>query len=152
TQKSSTRIRAASSLGLLSPASLPTEELRSAWMARAPGGTTYSSNGYGEASSTKKCICAPTKASLMPYNRLGAISTSTTPNDHTRALTELRPIRPTSRCCGSAWRHNQPRQTFHLSTRKLCSKSRSHCSPTCVYASRGYVSQSTHVVDFDNSS
>ena len=47
TQKSSTRIRAASSLALLSPAYLPTEELRSAWMAKAPGGTTYSSNGYG---------------------------------------------------------------------------------------------------------
>jgi putative transposase len=39
-------------------------------------------------------------------------------NDHTRALTELRPIRSTSRSCRSAWRHSQPgrRSTYGRGT------------------------------------
>ena len=45
----------------------------------------------------------------MPANQLDAISTSTTPDVHTRALTALRPIRPTSRSCRSARQHNPGR-------------------------------------------
>ena len=38
----------------------------SAWMAPAAGVTTYSSNGCGRASNTRRCICTPTTASTRP--------------------------------------------------------------------------------------
>src|SRR5262249_24937398 len=109
-QTSSTRIKAASSLLRHSPACLPKKELRSAWMAKAPGGTTYSSNVCGEASNTKRRTCGLTRASTMPAFQSDGISTSTTPDVHTRALTAMRPIRPTSQSCRSAWQHNPGRR------------------------------------------
>src|SRR5216683_3205217 len=99
---SSTRIKAASSPARPSPARLPTMELRSAWTAKALGGTTCSSSVCGGASNTKRCICGPTTAFPMPAIPLDAIWTSTMVGAHTRALTALRPIRPTSRSCRSA--------------------------------------------------
>ena len=45
---------------------LPTTTLRSAWTARAPGGTTSSSSGCGAASNTRRCTCGPTTACPRP--------------------------------------------------------------------------------------
>jgi putative transposase len=44
-----------------SPAHSRTRASRSAWMARAGGWTTCSSNGCGAVSSTRTCTCVPTK-------------------------------------------------------------------------------------------
>ena len=60
---------------------------RSAWMARARGGTTCSSNVCGAASSTRRCICGPTRASATPAPPLEATSAFTMDDAHTRALT-----------------------------------------------------------------
>src|SRR5262249_5389011 len=100
--------KAASSRVLCSPVRSPRKELRSAWMAKARGGTMCSSNVCGEVSNMKKCICGPTRAFPMPANQSDVISTSTTPDVHIRALTALRPIRRTS-SCRSARRHNPGR-------------------------------------------
>src|SRR5262249_11094456 len=40
---------------------------------------------------------------------IGRYLASTTPDVHTRALTAMRPIRPTSQSCRSAWQHNPGR-------------------------------------------
>jgi putative transposase len=59
----------------------------SAWTARALGGTTCSSSGFGAALNTRRCICGPTKASATPALRSAATWTFTMPDVHTRALT-----------------------------------------------------------------
>ena len=74
---SSTPTRARSSPARPSPACSPTTALRSAWTARAHGGTTCSSSGCGAASNTRRCICGPTTASARPAHRSADISTST---------------------------------------------------------------------------
>ena len=66
---------------------LPTTASRSAWMARAHGGTTCSSSGFGAASNTRRCICGPTTASARPALRSAATWTSIMADDHIRALT-----------------------------------------------------------------
>ena len=76
-RRSSTPTRARSSPARPSPACSPTTALRSAWTARAPGGTTCSSSGCGAASNTRRCICGPTTASARPALRSAATSTST---------------------------------------------------------------------------
>ena len=86
----------ASSRARHSPACSPTTALRSAWTARAPGGTTCSSSGCGAASNTRRCTCGPTTASARPALRSAATWTSTTAADRTRALTARHPIKPTS--------------------------------------------------------
>src|SRR5262245_44641364 len=106
---SSTPTRAASLPGRPSPARSPTTALRSAWTAKAPGGTTCSSSGYGEASNTRRCTCEPTTACPRPALRSAAIWTSTTVADRMRALTASHPIKPTSPRCPSAWQPNHGR-------------------------------------------
>src|SRR5215204_4131485 len=110
---SSTRIRARSSRARPSPACSPTTILRSAWMARALGGTMSSSSGCGAASNTRRSICEPTTASARPALRSAATSTSTTAADHTRALTAPHPIQPTSPRCPSAWQPNPGRRSTY---------------------------------------
>src|SRR5262245_14958500 len=106
---SSTPTRAASLPGRPSPERSPTTALRSAWTAKAPGGTTCSSSGYGEASNTKRCTCEPTTACPRPALRSAVIWTSTTAADRMRALTASHPIKPTSPRCPSAWQPNHGR-------------------------------------------
>jgi transposase InsO family protein len=65
----------------------PTTALRSAWTARGLGGTTCSSNAYGAASSTRRCICGPTTASAMPALPSEATSAFIMNDARTRALT-----------------------------------------------------------------
>src|SRR6185312_10548594 len=69
---SSIQIKVRSSRERPSPACSPTMTLRSAWMARGPGGITCSSSGYGAASNTRRCICGPMTASARPALRLDA--------------------------------------------------------------------------------
>ena len=95
--------------GRPSPARSPTTALRSAWTAKAPGGTTCSSSGYGAASNTRRCTCEPTTACPRPAHRSAAIWTSTTVADRIRALTASHPIKPTSPRCPSAWQPNHGR-------------------------------------------
>ncbi len=73
---------------------LPTS--RSAWTARAPGVTTFSSSGSGDPSNTRRSTCAPMTRYPTPAPRSVATSASTTPEDPIRALTGGRPIKPTS--------------------------------------------------------
>jgi len=70
-----------------SPACSPTMALRSAWTARALGGTMSSSRGCGAASNRRRSICEPTTASA----RLALRSA-----DRIRVLTAPRPIKLTS--------------------------------------------------------
>src|SRR6516162_3278149 len=78
-------------------------------MARALGATTCSSSVCGEASNTRRCICGHMTALAKPATALGAISISTIPSVHIRALTAPRRIRPTSPCCRSARQPNPGR-------------------------------------------
>ena len=70
-----------------SPACSPTTALLSAWTARAPGGTTCSSNACGAASSMRRSICEPTTALARRVLRSDATSTSIMADVHIRALT-----------------------------------------------------------------
>src|SRR5260370_7940694 len=106
---SSTAIRAASSPARPSPACSPTTASQSAWTARAPGATTYSSNACGAASNTRRSICGPTTASARHAHRSGATSNSTIVDGRMRALTTQHPIKPTSLRCHSAWQPNPGR-------------------------------------------
>src|SRR5260370_23664285 len=78
----------------------------SAWTAKALGGTTSSSSGCGAASSTRRCICGPTKASERREIRSAGISNFTTAEDRIRALTATPRIKPTSPRCRSAGQPN----------------------------------------------
>src|SRR4051812_2476114 len=71
----------------------------SAWMAKAPGATTSSSNGSGDRSSTRRCISGPTTRSARPARRLAAIWPSIMAGDPMRALTGKHRTRPTSPGC-----------------------------------------------------
>src|SRR6201981_3667758 len=86
-QKSSTPTRAHNSLARRSPACLPATTLPSAWMAKAPGGTTCSLSGCGAASNTRRSICEPTKLSPRHEIRSAGILTFITDDDRIRALT-----------------------------------------------------------------
>src|SRR4051794_30771351 len=79
----STPTRARSSPDRLLPACSSTTASRSAWTARAHGGTTCLSNGSGAASNTKRCICGPMTASARLAVRSADISTSTTAHQNT---------------------------------------------------------------------
>jgi hypothetical protein len=68
--------KARSSLALSSPACLPPTALRSAWMVKGLGETTYSSSACSAASSTRKCTCDPTTASARPVPAVVASSTA----------------------------------------------------------------------------
>src|SRR4051794_2124823 len=68
-------------------------------MAEALGGTTSSSNGSGDRSSTRRCISGPTTRSARPGPRSGDTWPSTMDGDPTRALTGRRRTRPTSPGC-----------------------------------------------------
>ena len=92
-----------------SPARSPTTALRSAWTAKALGGTMSSSSGCGAASNTRRFISRPTAASARPALRSAATWTSTTAADRIRALTARHPIKPTSTRCHSAWQPNPGR-------------------------------------------
>ena len=85
--KSSIPIRARSSPARPSPASSRSKASRSAWMARALGGTMSSSSGYGAPSNTRRYICEPMRASARHALRSVAIYTSTTSDARMRALT-----------------------------------------------------------------
>src|SRR5215831_102014 len=78
-------------------------------MARGLGETTCLLSVCGEASNTRKCICALTRASVKPAVPLDAISTSTMARVHIRALAALRRTRLTSPSCPSAWQPNPGR-------------------------------------------
>ena len=60
---------------------------RSAWMAKALGGTMCSSSVCGAPSNTKRYICGPMKASVMRALRSAAICGSTMSDARMRALT-----------------------------------------------------------------
>ena len=72
---SSIPIRARSSPARPSPASSRSKVSRSAWMAKALGGTMSLSSGYGAPSNTRRYICGPMTASAMHALR----SAATTP-------------------------------------------------------------------------
>ena len=91
----------------------PTTALRSAWTARAPGGTTSSSSGCGAVSSTRRSISEPTTTCPRRAPRSGATSTSTIAAGRIRALTAPHPITPTSPRCPSARRHNPSRRSTY---------------------------------------
>jgi putative transposase len=55
----------------------------------------------------------PTTTSARLAPRSAATWTSTTPDDHTRALTARHPIKPTSRRCPSAWQPNPGRRSTY---------------------------------------
>ena len=95
--------------GRPSPACSPTTASRSAWTARAHGGTTYLSSGSGAASNTRRCTCEPMKASARRAARSADISTSITAGVPIRVLTAARRIKPTSPRCHSAWQPNPGR-------------------------------------------
>ena len=82
---------------------------RSAWTARAHGGTTCLSNGSGAASNTRRCTCGPMTASARRAARSADISTSITADVPIRILTAARRIKPTSPRCHSAWQPNPGR-------------------------------------------
>src|SRR4051812_3308165 len=124
---SSIQIKVRSSRERPSPACSPTMTLRSAWMARGPGGITCSSSGYGAASNTRRCICGPMTASARPALRLVATWTSITADDRIRALTARHPIKPTSPRCQSAWQPNPGRRSTYR-----CGKSVQTTGPTSV--------------------
>src|SRR5262249_34403075 len=84
----------------------PTTALRSAWTAKALGGTTCSSSVCGAASNTRRCICGPTTAYPRPALQSADTWTFTMAGVRTRALTAPRPIKPTSPRCPSAWQPN----------------------------------------------
>ena len=77
---SSTLTRARSSPAQPSPVYSPTTALRSAWTAKAPGGTTCSSSGSGAASNTRRSTCEPTTASARPAHRSVGTLTSRRPH------------------------------------------------------------------------
>src|SRR6201981_1948412 len=108
-QKSSTPTRAHNSLARRSPACLPATTLPSAWMAKAPGGTTCSLSGCGAASNTRRAICEPTKLSPRHEIRSAGILTFITDDDRIRALTTAPRIKPTSIFLRSARRPNPGR-------------------------------------------
>ena len=70
-----------------SPACSPTTPSRSAWTARARGGTTSSSSGYGARSNTRRSISGPMTASPRRARRSAGIWTSTIASVRIRALT-----------------------------------------------------------------
>src|SRR6516164_2523125 len=82
-------------------------------MAKALGVTMCLLSVCGEASNTRRCTCGLMRASVKPATPLDAISISTIPSVHIRALTARRPIRPTSPCCRSARRPNPGRGSTH---------------------------------------
>src|ERR1700758_5276574 len=127
-RKSSTPTRAHNSLARRSPACLPATTLPSAWMAKAPGGTTCSLSGCGAASNTRRSIYEPTKLSPRHEIRSAGILTFITDDDRIRALMTAPRIKPTSIFLRSARRPN-PRQRLHLSTRNFCSDNRDQFRP-----------------------
>src|SRR6516164_2756096 len=82
-------------------------------MAKALGVTMCLLSVCGKASNTRRCTCGLMRASVKPATPLDAISISTIPSVHIRALTARRPIRPTSPCCRSARRPNPGRGSTH---------------------------------------
>ncbi|WP_368039347.1 MULTISPECIES: hypothetical protein [unclassified Tardiphaga] len=106
-----TRVR--SSPARPSPECLPTTASRSAWTATAPGGTTCSSSGCGEASNTRRSTCGPTTASAKRDNRSAGIWIFTTAESRIRVLTAGLLIRPTSTRCLSAWQPNSGRSSAY---------------------------------------
>ena len=110
----STRIRDRSSRARPSPACSPTTTLRSAWTVKGLGGIMFSSSACGAALNTRRCICGPTTASARPALAIRPLLRhSTTARDRTRALTARHPIKPTSRCCLSAWQPNPGRRSTY---------------------------------------
>src|SRR5258708_33859909 len=71
-----------------SPACSPTTALPSAWTAKAPGGTTSSSSGYGAAASARRSIGGPRKASGRSQIRSAGIPNSTIDASRIRSLTK----------------------------------------------------------------
>src|SRR5262245_40280339 len=105
-RRSSIRTRVRSSRARPLPVCSPTTVLRSAWTAKALGGTTCSSSVCGAASNTRRCICGPTTAYPRPALQSADTWTFTMADVRTRALTAPRPIKPTSPRCPSAWQPN----------------------------------------------
>ena len=85
--RSSIPIRARSSPAWPSLACSLSKASRSAWMAKALGGTMCSSSVCGAPSNTKRYICGPMKASVMRALRSAAICGSTMSDARMRALT-----------------------------------------------------------------
>ena len=87
--------------------------MRSAWMARADGWTTCSSNVCGAASSTRTCTCGPTKRPPSFGQDWPATSVSTTPGAVTAHWTDAPPMRCTSTRLTAIWQP-ETRGRFHL--------------------------------------
>src|ERR1700738_439750 len=71
----------------------------SAWTAKAHGVTMSLSSGFGGRSNTRRYISEPTTRCPSPGLPSADTSASTTAEDHIRALTGRRPIRPTTPRC-----------------------------------------------------
>ena len=90
---------------------LAAREIKSTWMAKAPGATTSSSSVCGGRSNTRRSTCGPMPACLSPAPGSAAISAFTTAAVRIHRLTGKRPIRPTSpRQCPKRQRHNRGRK------------------------------------------
>ena len=96
-----------------SPTCSRTTPLRSAWMARADGWTTCSSNVCGAASSTRTYTCGPTKRPPSFGQDWPATSVSTTPGAVTAHWTDAPPMRCTSTRLTAIWQP-ETRGRFHL--------------------------------------
>src|ERR1700716_1551827 len=85
----------------------------SAWTAKAHGVTMSLSSGFGGRSNTRRYISGPTTRCPRPGLPSADTSASTTAEDHIRALTGRRPIRPTSPRCRMSRRLNPGRSSTY---------------------------------------
>src|ERR1700720_1336819 len=85
----------------------------SAWTAKAHGVTMSLSSGFGGRSNTRRYISGPTTRWPRPGLPSADTSASTTAEDHIRALTGRRPIRPTSPRCRMSRRLNPGRSSTY---------------------------------------
>src|SRR6202030_4014332 len=85
----------------------------SAWTAKAHGVTMSLSSGFGGRSNTRRYISEPTTRCPRPGLPSADTSASTTAEDHIRALTGRRPIRPTSPRCRMSRRLNPGRSSTY---------------------------------------
>jgi putative transposase len=115
----SIQIKVRSSRERPSPACSPTMTLRSAWMARGPGGITCSSSGYGAAFKYAE-------VHLRAYDSVGEARASIgryldfyNAGDRIRALTARHPIKPTSPRCQSGWQPNPGRRSTYRRGKKF---------------------------------
>src|ERR1700732_3977016 len=107
----------------------------SAWTAKAHGVTMSLSSGFGGRSNTRRYISEPTTRCPRPGLPSADTSASTTAEDHIRALTGRRPIRPTSPRCRMSRRLNPGRSSTYQTEEAFQTSGAS--SPSQCLASHG---------------